>query len=176
CRAHDAREHRNSSRIQAGALLLVDARISNRRTLVLEIGQRVDWLGEADALLAAADAGMARAHWPGLHARIAEQHDGAVGVGFRTFAAEFVQAVPLAVAFVAEFQREAARVEMGAALAVLVDEPAVGEQRAALAIDGRKLAEGQEVNDASEEVIWVRRAARNAKNVVAAERFRDANG
>ncbi len=135
----------------------------------------MDRLRKADAFLAAADAGMARAHRPGLHPCVPEQDDGTVGVGLRTLAAELVQAVALAVVLVAEFQRETAGIEMSAALAIFVDEPAVGEERAAQFIDGRQFAEGEEVNHGGKEIVRVRRTAGNGHDVVAAERFGDAN-
>jgi hypothetical protein len=115
----------------------VDARVEGRRLHVLHLRQFEGRLGEADAALGAAEAGVAGAHRPGPGAHVAEQDGGAVGVGLRPLAAELVEAPPLAVALVAELQGETAGVEVGAALAVLVDEPGVGKLGAGLRIEIR---------------------------------------
>ena len=81
----------------------------------------VDRLLETDALLGAADARMAATDRPGTAAGIAKEDRRAVGV-VSGLAAELVQAVALAVAVVAEFHREAAGIEVGAAFAVFVDQ------------------------------------------------------
>ena len=49
---------------------------------------------------------------------------------------------------------------MGAALAVVVDTLAVGEERPAEVVDGRKLAEGQHVDQGGGEILRVQRTAR----------------
>jgi len=67
---------------------------------------------------------------------------------------------------------EAARVEVRAALAVLVNEAAVGEQRAALRVEVGQLPEREEVHHRREEVVRVRRAARNRDDGLA-EHLRD---
>ncbi len=54
----------------------------------------------------------------------------AVAIGARALAAQFIQAVAFAVAFIAEGCGEAAAVEMAAPLALVVDQGAVGEFRA----------------------------------------------
>ena len=61
------------------------------------------------------------------------------GVGDRAFAAEFVKAPALAMAFIAERAGEAAGVEVRAARAVLVDHTLVGEFRTAEFVEGGSL-------------------------------------
>lgn len=99
----------------------------------------MDWLGETDTFCGAADTGVSGADGPRLHSRIAEQDDGAIRVGFWPFAADFVEAKTPAMAFVAELKGKPARIEVGAALAVLVDQAAEREERAALIVDGWQL-------------------------------------
>ena len=84
---------------------------------------------------------------------------GAVVEGLRPLAAELVEAVALAVSGVVEILGILAGVEVGPALAVVVDPLAVGEQRAVQAVDGRQLAEGEEVDDGGGEVVGVEGAA-----------------
>ncbi len=78
-------------------------------------------------------------------------------------------------AFVAEFKRETSGVEMGAALAVFVNETAISEERAALAVRGRKFVKRQKMHHAGEEIVRVRRTAGDGDDVVAAERLGDAH-
>ena len=94
---------------------------------------------------------------PGAH--VVEQDGRAVGVGLGTLAAQLVQAIALAMALVAEFQGEAAGVEMGAAFAVFMDQTGIGEFGPALVVHRRQLAEGQEVDHGGQEVIGVGRTA-----------------
>jgi hypothetical protein len=61
----------------------------------------------------------------------------AVGVGRGALAAELVEAVPVAMPFVPDLLGEAACVEVRPARAVLVDRLAVGEERAALVVEGK---------------------------------------
>ena len=62
-------------------------------------------------------------------------------------------------AVIAEFQGEAAGVEMRAPLAVFVNQPAIGELGPVLHIQRRRLAEGQNVQDGREEVVGIGGAA-----------------
>jgi hypothetical protein len=110
---------------------------------------------------------MAAAHRPVVLAGIAEAQGRAVGVGFRTLAAELVEAVALAVAAVAEFHGEAPGVEVGAALAVFMDQARVGKLGTAQLVEFRQLAEGEEMHHGGEEVVGVGRAAGNGHHRLA---------
>ena len=85
-----------------------------------------------------------------------------------------VEAAPLAVPRVAEVLHEAAGVEVGAARAVLVDRPAVGELRPPELVERRKRAERRELEDDAEEVVGVRRAARDRDDRLALQHLRRA--
>ena len=104
-------------RTQGGAhsLLFDDARILLWWVDVFYFRQHVNRLTEAYTLLSAADAGAATTHRPGAGTSITEQDARAVGVGFRPLAAELVEAVALAVAFVAKVDRKTTGIEMGTA-------------------------------------------------------------
>ena len=122
---------------------------------------------EADALLGAADTGVAATDRPVVLAGVTKAQRRAIGVGFRPFAAQFVQAIALAMAGVAEFHGEAAGIEVGATFAVFVNQAAVGKLRAAQFIDFRQLAEGQEMHHGGEEVVGIRRATGNGRHDLA---------
>ena len=94
----------------------------------------------------AANAGTAATHGPGTGAGVTEQDTRAVGVGFRPLAAQFVEAVALAVSFIAELDGETPGIEVRTTLAVLVDQARVSEFRPTELIDGGQRTEGQEVH------------------------------
>jgi len=79
------------------------------------------------------------------------------------------------VALVAELQGEAAGVEVGAALAVLMDDAAVGELGPAELIDGGQAAEGEEMHHRGKEVVGVGRTAGDRHHRLA-EHVADAGG
>src|SRR5512147_2754638 len=62
------------------------------------VGERVNGLGEADALLGAAEARVTGTDRPRSRTGVVEQNGGAVGVRFRSFAAQLVKAPSLAMA------------------------------------------------------------------------------
>ena len=124
-------------------------------------------LAEPGFLLGAAEAGMPGANRPRAEADVAEADRRTVGIGFRTLAAELVEAEALTVAFVAELEREAPGIEMRAPLAVLVDQSAIGEFRPVLPIELGRPTEGEEIEDGREEIVGARRAARNIDHQLA---------
>ena len=87
--------------------------------------------------------------WPARTGQLVpsfQRTDGAVEGRFRALAAHLVQAPALAVAFVAPLLHETAGVVVGAALALIVDDAAVGEQRTVVLVERGQLAEGQVVH------------------------------
>src|SRR5208282_6652186 len=97
----------------------------------------------------------------GPHAwNLVEMARRASGMGDRTFAAELVQAPALAMPFVAERSRKAARVEVRAPGAIFVDHAIVGEPGAAELIQLRQLAHGHVFQNNSQQVVWIGRATR----------------
>jgi len=82
-RAAERHEGRGGGERRRLALFLDDARVLQRRCDVLHQRHLVNRLGEAHALLGAADAGMAAAHRPVAVAGVAESDRRTVGVGFR---------------------------------------------------------------------------------------------
>ena len=84
-----------------------------------------------EVALGAADAAVSGAHRPAR--ALVPAHHGAVVEGGWALAAHLVEAPAVAVPLVAPLLHELPRVEVGAALAVVVDARAVGEERAALA-------------------------------------------
>ena len=81
---------------------------------------------ERQRLLGATDARMPQADRPGI-VHVAKVLRRATGVRLRTFATHLVQAVAETMRCVAELGDEAAGVEVSAALALIVNDAAVGE-------------------------------------------------
>jgi len=123
----------------------------------LDVGQRMDRLGEPNALLGATKTRVPRAHWPTTGANIAKQDGGTIGISLRSLTAQLVQAPALAVPLVTEFHRETSRVKMRAAFAVFVDQAAVGELRPVLGIQRRQRSKSYELEYGAEEVVRIRR-------------------
>lgn len=125
-----------------------------------------DWAGaelghvEAHALLGAAKTGVASAHWPAAGACVAKLGCGAVGIGDRPFATQVVEAVALTVPFIAKFAGKTAIIKMRPALAMLVDEAAIGELGPVFGIQRGQFAKGEVVDDGGEQGVGVGRAAR----------------
>ena len=151
----------------------VNGRVCHRGGRLLDRQVRVDRDVEADPLLRAADARVPDRDGPRAR-HLAEVEERAVGVRLRSLAAELVEAPAVAVTLVAERLREPARVEVRAALAVLVDHAAVGELRTAEIVERRQRAEGGELEDGAEQVVRVRRAAGQGHDGLALEELRDA--
>ena len=110
-------------------------------------------LVEAHALFGTAEAGMTNPHWPGIAAHIAELDGRTVGVRLRPLAAELVETPALTMTFIAELLGETPGVEVRSALAVVVDQSPIGEQRPALGIECGQLLEGQIVENGREQVV-----------------------
>ena len=114
---------------------------------ILQRCQGMEWSGKADPLFRAAEAGMADTDGPGAGAGLAEQNGGAIGIGFRSLAAELVQATPFSVHLIPELLRESAGIEMGPPLAVFVDQPAIGKFGPPLLVKFGKFFEGEEMQN-----------------------------
>ena len=82
----------------------------------------------------------------------------AVGHGLGALAADLVQAPALLGPLVTPGQRELAELEERPALAPVVDEVRVGEERATHRVRRRELSEGEVVDDRGDEVLHVERA------------------
>ena len=94
----------------------------------------------------------------------------------RTLASEPVQAVALTVPFVAELFREASRIEVRAARAVLVDDAVVCEFRPLLVVELRKSSGLRELKDGAEENVRVGRTAGDVDDRLVFDDGVDADG
>ena len=153
-------QHRYGGDRRAIALRLVYARIAGGRALAGQIGEGVDRFGKPTPCSAQPMHGWPVPTGQDCHADVAEQDGGTIGVGLWAFAAELVEAIALAMTFVAEFQREASSVEMGPPFAIFMHQPAKANDGRPSASSRRQFAEGQEVNDAGEEIVGIGRTAR----------------
>lgn len=75
-----------------------------------------------------------------------------------------VQAPAFAVAFITELFGKTTSIEVRATFAVFVNQTAIGEGRTVFVIQFRRFAVSDDVRNGREEVVRVRRAARNIDN------------
>src|SRR5271165_1796969 len=93
--------------------------------------------------------GTGEATVPGFHGPtglVVPSHVWAIESGLGPFAAHFVEAPSPAMSFVSPFLGVSTGIVMGTALALVVDDAAVGEQRAVIMIHGGQFAKGEVVD------------------------------
>ncbi|SRN45904.1 Uncharacterised protein [Shigella flexneri] len=86
-----------------------------------------------------------------------------------------VQAPAFAVAFITELFGKTTSIEVRATFAVFVNQTAIGEGRTVFVIQFRRFAVSDDVRNGREEVVRVRRAARNIDNGFAWQNFLQAD-
>src|SRR5215471_11975581 len=124
-------------------------------------------LADRGFLLGAAKARMSGPYRPRAKANVTETDRRAVRISLRTLAADLVEAETLTMPFVAELERETPGIEMRPPLAVLVDQPPVGEFRPILLVQFGRPVEGQNIEDRRQEVVGAGRAAGNINHQLA---------
>ncbi|GDE94171.1 hypothetical protein HmCmsJML291_04163 [Escherichia coli] len=85
-------------------------------------------------------------------------------MSFWPFTAEVVQAPAFAVTFITELFGKTTSIEVRATFTVFVNQTTIGESRTVFVIQFRRFAVSDDVRNGREEVVRVRRAARNIDN------------
>src|SRR3954447_14027322 len=142
---------------------------------LLDVGQAViERAVVPEAVFGAADAAMARLDREG-HANVPPCGRAGI-VGRRTLAAHLIETIALLGLLVVPLLNELAGVEMGAAIAFVMDALAVEHLGTALAVQFRDLVEGQDIADDSGHDLGDRRAARHLDDGLVEDDFVDGGG
>ena len=96
---------------------------------------------ETDTFFGAADTRVTGSYRPGTRADVPEQDSGTVGIGFGSFAAEFVQTPAFAMTFIAKLNSKSSGIEMRAAFTVLMNQTVIGKLGSIFFIELRQAIE-----------------------------------